>query len=317
MFDLTKLGGAGAAAVLALTLTACGSGGSDSSDPPVQIEAPTPGKVSVTQVGVPYAEKRQLMLAQEKLIEECMKKAGHQYSSQPISETQRDRSWTRSDDVAKAKKEGYGVLDRLKESNSEMSRQGRRANPDLAGLTPDQQRAYHTALNGTKKQQVDDALGGKLEVQTSGCYAESTRKLYGDPVEWGVLSFLADNFQGVSQTTAIESSEVKAVTRKWSACMAGEGYHFKDREAAIASITYGRQGGADQPVRDLPETPSRQEIDTAVADAECDREVGLSSTAEKIIKATLNENLRKHESDLLRYREKQQKALTTAADILK
>jgi len=314
-----RLRSAAGMVLLAGLIGGCGGAESEDQKPgEVALVTETPGELSVTRIGVPYEQRRTLHAAEEKLIQTCMQKAGFSYRIIQLPEKEEKatwKTWRRHDDVDRAAREGYGLLQRAKENN-ETQRAQARIPSRTAGMSQEESDRFSKALFGSKPITVTTPFGAKITTNVDGCLAEARKQLYGDPAAWAIENDLVGNFEAITFGKARSSPEVRALEKKWSSCMADAGHRFQNQEEAKASITYGRQSGPDQPRTGLPARPSQQEIDLALADARCDQKVGLSTLIEKKIKEKTQEHLNKYQSYFASYQEKQQKALKLAADIL-
>ncbi|MGH3241205.1 MAG: hypothetical protein ACRDNL_12565 [Spirillospora sp.] len=315
------------AALGALAAGCGGESGTSGRTPPVAISTAASQPATV-RVGVPDAERRQLTLAEEKLIQQCMKQAGFTYTFTPPKETGPQQAWQRTDDVTGARQNGYGILQALRDAkaaegdphgrpddpgsvnNGGAQPPSRNDNPDTANLSSADKRRYQNTLMGTRREEVLTWGGGVLTLPVDGCLAGARKRLYGDIKQYAAVSSLADNLEGTAVGDAAENTRLDGPERRWSQCMGGKGYRFSTKEQAheAAANLY-------DPAR-LPSRPYRKEIEQAVADAECDKQAGYSALKQQLYDQALKDLTKKHERDLLAYSEMQRKALKVAAEVL-
>lgn len=283
-------------------------------DATVRLKPGTNTTQTRAQVGVPYAEYRQLSMATEKLIQKCMAAAGFRYTMKPVSERPASSTWRRGDDVARARTEGYGAITVLREqgSNANLGQAAKPPpDPDTDSLSESERRRFIRTLNGTRREEIKTFGGGVLTFGMDGCQAKAFAQLYGDVRQYVSVSVLADNLEGLAQAGGDQSPEHRAAVRNWSSCVAAKGYRFADQAAAREAAFKLYRGET------LPERPLRREIEQAVADAECDRAAGLSRLENSLYEKNLKESIKKYEAELLAYHDMQRRALKRAAAVLK
>jgi hypothetical protein len=159
-------------------------------------------------------ERAALFLAEEKLVARCMRAKGLTYHAVGPSSAELEaeveaaaldleRAYG-SDDVERARQEGYGPVRRPSPPAAEAVTQDPvRDHPNtrlVQSMSPARQRAYTVALFGEPNDMVAVDLpdGGRLSVSVAGCVAEARRSLYGDVRRYLRLQFLVENVAGGS-----------------------------------------------------------------------------------------------------------------------
>lgn len=86
---------------------------------------------------------------------------------------------------------------------------------------------------------------------------------------WARVTYIPEELSNKLVDLVVASPDYVAATRAWSDCMAGRGHPYAQRNGPEDDITARyRAEGASERLR-------QQEIEIAVADAECTRETGL------------------------------------------
>jgi hypothetical protein len=248
-----------AAALLALsaalsTLAACttaevtsGGPGSTSGEPPV---GPVPVVRTDADIVLPVdsmlattEQMGRVSLATDVLVRECLKRFGKDWPIMPptggLPVARNARRYTIVD-RAKVAVEGYHPVDLLKAEEAARQRS--------AGQPPVPQDVRDLWLGST-------ATAGDRPAPVGGCAGEADRRLHAGVDLTGV---------GLPQRLTQESfertrvdSRVRASFARWSACMRGKGYRYRD---PFAAFNDPRWGG--------PQI-STGEITTAIADVTC------------------------------------------------
>lgn len=213
-----------------------------------------------TASGRPVAASDDELLRQatERLIGRCMARHGFAYNEQPP-----DPPWARSfpyvvDDVAWARKYGYGNVPRGRDAEE------RDANfANLEKLTPDQQEAWHRTLMGSGRQlTVEIPDRGRLSAPDNGCVAEARRTLYRDLAGWYQVRRIVDHLDIYVSDQVIEDSHYRTGLAAWSRCMRRHGYRASSSRELRVLIA--------KQVADLPPQQARtREIAAAKTEANC------------------------------------------------
>ncbi|MDO5067305.1 MAG: hypothetical protein Q4D96_08515 [Propionibacteriaceae bacterium] len=111
-------------------------------------------------------------------------------------------------------------------------------------------------------------------IPPNGCLGQARRQIYGTnaPVTHFVL---ADDLENGTHDDAIADPRVLAVEQQWVSCMTGRGQN---------AVGVWDESEPDKVKEGLPEDerPTAREIQFAVADAECNNEVGYAATAYEV-----------------------------------
>jgi hypothetical protein len=248
---------------------------------------PASGRMAdlVTQSGSYHENARTLRLAEDLLVRECLSSKGFEYPAAtptPAPELEDER-----------RQEGYGLFP--------SSGRNQRSAVDryVERLSPEQQRAFDLALFGPSSTYRAIRLPGGEEYgfPGEGCLAESRTRLFADLTTWARVERVPQLVNSQISEHAIRDSRYAEAIREWSVCMRKRGYDYRTPQEAHEDLAARyRKDGASQRLR-------RQEVRTAVTDAECARD-------ERIVPLVLS---LKHE--LLRTQpEAERQALSELAD---
>jgi hypothetical protein len=135
-------------------------------------------------------------------------------------------------------------------------------------LTPQ----MRTAMTGSDSRKEKLGPGGQTlgghRVPVHGCAGEARKELTGSPDKPAGNARLAGGLNEKTLAQMMADPRVRAVYAKWSACMAGKGYHYAVPAAAQSDDAWART-----------DRPSPREIRVAVADQQCRKKhnvVGVS-----------------------------------------
>lgn len=140
-----------------------------------------------------------------------------------------------------------------------------RPHPPADSEAPELPAGYSAALlDDSELIQIDVPGFGVIGAPTHGCVASSAELLFGSFADW----LLADQFvvSGIRQYSgdALETSEVRTVAEAYAACMSESGYDVQNpAQAAQAARDRWVPAGTES------DMPAEDEIEMAVADAEC------------------------------------------------
>jgi hypothetical protein len=298
---------------LTSVLTACGS------DDPAST-GPTGADYTLASVRGTWEERRTLFLAQEQLILKCMKAKGKIYFANELPA--KSSTWDTfgqfttvgpGDDVEKARRQGYGSADLLRqEKSSPKSRNGDYSK----SLPPAQKAQWEKALIGDGKT-ISYSVPGRGDggSPANGCFADANRELYKDLTKWYQAEATITSIGGLISSKFAADEEFPGIVTKWASCMGANGYDFKSpTEAGSAAV--GAVRAASKSKNGYAAAKGR-EIKIAVAAAECDKQVGYSATGKRIWSKHQAQILTEREADVLAYRELRLAALTRAKEVLK
>ncbi|MER6076709.1 hypothetical protein [Streptomyces sp. NPDC001833] len=258
----------------ALALTGCAG----STPAPQASRAPviTPAGLDLlTDSGTYAGAESSLTRAESQLIASCMTAQGLRYvvaDSGSASAT----APSAQVDLHRRRSQGYGLYAQYASkaasgkgasnaaSSADASTDASSNDAYVRGLPADRAAAYMTALRGgTSDLRTFRMADGSLEFSVKGCEADSRRRLYGSLTTYAELAAVPQNLNATLTAPVQRDPAYLVLMRKWSTCMAGQGYHYalpSDAQSRLKA-SYERSGA----------TPAlrRREIATAVADGTC------------------------------------------------
>ncbi|MER6738506.1 hypothetical protein [Streptomyces puniciscabiei] len=214
-------------------------------------------------------EPKPLFEARERAVGRCMAARGWRYwpvpwrppAPEPLAQDPRH-----GDDVPLHRAMGYGVATALTKPPVDL-------NGDyVQRLSGDDPQKYSTALFGTPRHRLDITLpdGEVTFVYTDGCTSRAKRSVYGDLRSWVLADTVVINLPFEIADRVRRDPRAVAADRRWSACMAVHGYHYRTPDEA-------KRRFMDPDPKALRTTAAgvrRSEIAQAVDDARCDRQTG-------------------------------------------
>ncbi|MGW7729184.1 hypothetical protein [Streptomyces canus] len=255
------------AALASLVLTGCtaDTDAAHRTSPAARVKAAT------VDEGITDAQELRIADAEQRLIKQCLNRQGFTYweAERPSLEESRTLGYV-ADDVAWARKHGYGSRIAAKEDRARLT------NPNLVyrkGLSKERRKAYDDALDGgIDAPEITAALpnGGTIRRQMGGCVAEAEKRLYGDPVVWFRANKIASNLQPLYVPQVMRDKKFVAALRVWSTCMERAGHPYKDPGEA-------RQAAKERALRSTSDKTFAAERQLAVADATCARTAQLAA----------------------------------------
>ncbi|WAU81893.1 hypothetical protein O1Q96_20140 [Streptomyces sp. Qhu-G9] len=225
-------------------------------------------------------EKALLHLAEQRLIADCMDEQGFRYVVEELprsSTSPRAASASRQGDVAWARANGYGTA-----PGDAASGQGKRAlGPNgryIVSLTPEKQRAFSRALDGTNPSAVSVEVPtlGRVFTSADGCQANARTRLYGDQARWVRAKATVTNLRAITRENFSSDPEYTAALSEWRSCMAERGHSARTPAEARRTALSKRAPAAGAA------TVSAGERRTAVADARCSRSTRLAAVTERV-----------------------------------
>jgi hypothetical protein len=173
--------------------------------------------------------------------------------------------------------------------------------------------AYMTALRGgTSDLRTFRMSEGTLEFSVKGCEADSRRRLYGSLTTYAELAAIPQNLNARLTGPVQRDAAYMALMRKWSTCMAAQGYHYSlpsDAQAQLKS-SYARFG-ATRALRG-------REIATAVADGTCALRLRIPSEVVAIRKHLAGSLLTaRQKAAMVELAKDWQKATATAKEVVR
>jgi hypothetical protein len=259
--------------------------------------------------GLDEDEERLLSYAEATLASRCMAKRGLKYVARMAPRDDRRRAKWGTEDVAYARKHGYGV--ELASSVDKFVREDPNAN---LGLSPDQQRTWEEAYFGTDSTRIRVTLpdGDQYEAPGTGCLAEARKELYGDLQQQTRLFYYMQALRLDAANMVKADPAYLAAVDRWRRCMQSRGYSYPNPLGAIedATLSYRRFG---------PKGHARartREIQIAVADATCGKQSKLVAVATEKERLYQSQVMQEHEGDVVAFHELYSVALGRAKRLL-
>lgn len=213
----------------------------------------------LTQSGTFHEQRRALAQAEEVLVSNCMTANGFSHPVQPAGAAKPE--------VEQKRAIGYGL-----------SPSHHRANEEAHSAE------YLAALFGDDSRRMAIRLpdGGEATFPGHGCLFESRRAIFNDILMWARVTHVPESLSNRLADHVPADPAYVAAMRAWSECMHVRGHSYALPSDALQELTarYEAEGPNEQ--------LRRQEIDTAVADAECAATVKISDVVRSIKKQHLN-----------------------------
>jgi hypothetical protein len=260
-------------------------------------------------------EEKFLFLAEEKLVSRCMASKGFRYV--PLAPG-RDEPEARvfpygNDDVAWARKYGYGIFDGAQDHSNDPVRN--HPNQQIVDrLSPAEQRAYSEALTGSMQDRISVTLPDGHQVFTSnkGCTSSVRRQLYGELRRLLWVKYVTRSVEREVAKRVMADQQYLRALDSWRTCMRRRGYRYEDPGAARNAVELPEPG-----ISNAARTTLRnREVQLAVADAECSRQAQIVSVVTKLSELYRARVTKDHEGDILAYKELRAAALQKARSLV-
>ncbi|WP_133911585.1 hypothetical protein [Streptomyces sp. NBC_00582] len=257
------------AVVLTLTAAGCSPDGEPGRGPVALDVRPLSGATASS-----HADAVRLHDLEERAVAACMASRGQEYTAQPRTASARSEETNPYGLLTsrKAAQDGYGIVGEYLYLRS-------------APAPADEPRktAWQQALTGTPAHRVSLRLpdGVSLEYSTDGCVARARAELYG--ADWNTVAPVTVGLANRVLTAVEADSGYRAAVRRWSSCMTKAGHPAKDLQAPRKAVDARLQKAAadEDTLREL----GRDELRTAVADARCQVDTGLSEAVRDVQRA--------------------------------
>lgn len=151
-------------------------------------------------------------------------------------------------------------------------------------------------------------IDGKA-IPPNGCLGDARKKIYGTNSTMINFVVAGDLTFAVSEKAGADP-KVVAAEKNWVSCMAGRGYSVQgmkddtERDKATAGLKE-------------EERPTKEEIQLAVAEAECNNEVGYHTVANQVNVELQNKAIEEHQLALTEERQRIDDVLAKANEVLK
>ncbi len=267
---------------------------------------------SVLPAALSNEDKRSLLLAEQALVSACMVKKGFEYRViPPPPEATGTRPIFGTEDVAKARREGYGI-DHTEEQHTDVPHEANSDGPPrdpnavyVQSLSPTENEAFDAALwgaAGSRQGAVTLPSGMQIGFPLTGCYSAARRKLYGkDLNRFMTVSTFVENLEGEITRRVRGDRRMIDRLKAWRVCVKTHGYHFQDPGEAIEAAT----------------VQSESERQIAVADATCARETGLVKAGKRLLQSYRRDVFDEFEGRIITYNELVDAGVRRASEVLK
>lgn len=245
------------------------------------------------------AEMREIWFVEEQLVADCMAARGLGYFPETefqdltvglkTLEHRRNYSTWGWDDATLARRIGYGI-----EINREATKRlveeadgYRSAQAEfVAGLSEEEVRPYEQALSGSGPLEVfADIEGSQLVSRSDGCLAQAQLQVYGSLAGFAHLVWVRSGLAAMAEQAMVQDEAYQQALDKWRGCVQVRGYDVLE-PWDLSDLAF-----SDAEQSDSPEARFDVEVAAAVAEAECNLEVGLRQTGNTAYEAALAEML--------------------------
>lgn len=274
-----------------ITLAACSGGGGGGGGELTYEDSPLSKYLEA--VNGQWDEERAVQQQQqvEELTAACMAEEGFEYV--PVDQSQ---TMVFEDDMDERNTEewvaanGWGMVQTQEQMEEQQAQAEEYVDPNqpyVESLSPGEQEAYYATLWGAPTSEEDMEEGGSVEYDwaTAGCQGAAQHEVQGD-------SFWEDErFAGLMEDMNAlwedlpKRPEIVELNGKWSECMADAGYPgFELRWDAQTSISeemntfWEGQENPEGPSEDQLEELKEKEIELALADLQCAKQLDYDTT---------------------------------------
>lgn len=251
----------------------------------------------------------------EELVAACMSKEGFDYT--PVDQSQGmvsfdDTDWEERQTEEWISQNGWGMVQTQAEMDAQQEETNEWVDPNgpyVESLSPSEQEAYWATLHGPGPSEDELNEDGSYEWnwETSGCYGAAQHEVEGEAGGnyWDDEEFkpLMDAMNAMWEKTQ-QSEEVRELDRKWAECMADAGYPgLKQRQDAQMDVNEQVNAVYEEmdwenpdysPMDELKEL----EIETALADFRCAKDLDYENTQLKAQFAVEEQFVQDHKSEL-------------------
>jgi hypothetical protein len=264
-------------------------------------------------LGAPASEvgdEALLTWAEAVLAGRCMVQHGHQFvvNAPTARDVMLDEQLTEyygTVDVKVAAKRGYGINPRLRPA------QHGSADPNLPylnSLDSAGNRAFTLDYFGDEESPVraKDPAGGVVEYGRTGCLADARSELYGGIAAWAPLDVWALSVHKRAYGAVTSSAAYRANLAKWRSCMAAKKAPADspaDSRERIAKL------GGDA-------TAEQAELKAAVAEASCNKDSGITASADKAHRVEYNRIIAADATEYKEFNRRRNEALAKARKLL-
>lgn len=226
----------------------------------------------------------------ERLTVSCMKEKGFSYTPLPYKE--RTLEIQTYGDIATAQREGFGIVLEIRNKKEAP------VNPDIKGMTEQQQSSYSEALLGKpigpdKKDDPDIATlkrpNGDSRLRKSGCLNVARAKISGTLETWMMAQLQLEDLANQVRDETVNDPQFIAAESTWKHCMDSAGLGSLSKQAHIDKLHDNLTSG-----KVTLDGLESEEIRIATASAQCEQDANLgqavSEVQARIEKNTLDKN---------------------------
>ncbi|HVF74441.1 MAG TPA: hypothetical protein VM938_05285 [Acidimicrobiales bacterium] len=199
---------------------------------PVSTVADSPaGQEDLASFLLTDEESALLFRAEQRLVHDCMKAAGHRYDETDVSAGGLDPEWSRlgRTDARRADELGYATPAGPGGANAAQKELQTASQRDRWSQAYDGQ-PHSGGPAGDGVPLTNPVTGEQTGAQTSGgCFGQSQRTLYGDQARHTSLaSWIGNEVRSAVERDAVADPRFDAGIKAWSSCMTAKGYAYTD-----------------------------------------------------------------------------------------
>jgi len=212
------------------------------------------------------------------------------------------------DDLEEVRRVGYGFVQSVRDRRATSFDPDGGGDPyDTSRMTAEERAAFDLALFGSPDEYVTyvESEGSTDRVRTGGCVGQARATIYGDVAEWFRLRSLRSDLEAELWPRVRSDRGLRSALGAWSRCMGDRGFDVRAPDDAAELV------GSSIGERPLEEVQAL-EVEIAVADLECRREVDLLRFFGAAYVTAAREVLAEWEDDLVAFRRLEQEAVERA-----
>ncbi|MBW3086905.1 hypothetical protein KEM60_03134 [Austwickia sp. TVS 96-490-7B] len=286
---LNKSFAVAASAVFVAALTGCSVDSSAGPVSPADAAKASSAWVEIQQ------RKEEVSNLETLIAKKCMKDAHYKVFPSPIKAIPDVvPEGTLSLTEGEAKKNGY----RLSEVTGNPEKDDDDGNLEWENSTQEYKKKYSVAYFGDDASSVSySSPQGETSISTTGCLAEARKTLYGDLERMLRLGWIESNeLKPLVGKKVSADPDLADVHKKWSSCMKEKNFQYGEpaqaRKAVVSLYEKGER-----------EKAKSQEMETALADAQCQQVSGYVATYQAVEKKATGEVYGKKVEDIVAWRD--------------
>ncbi|MFD3416124.1 hypothetical protein [Streptomyces cyaneofuscatus] len=252
------------------------------------------------------AEEVLVRSAQQRLVQQCMEKAGFRYwaGALPTADDLKGGGIFLTD-VGWAKRNGYGS--RLQKKAQNVQRDD--PNSAYANALPQGERVRYseTLLGSPSRGVLKSELpgGGVIEIPRDSCLSDAKSRLYGDFATWFRAEKTATNLTPLYVPDLMKDRRFTRAVDQWSACMRAAGHDYARPQEIREKLPRLTEGLGE-------EKAYAAEVGLAVAEATCAEATPLAGTARALDAEYRKKRLQRYADDIAAYERMSREALARA-----